>query len=118
MLGVFITLSQILCLGTGGYIQAFGPAHIEREPTDIPVHLQPQFLHIILPSVSTTLPISPPILALFIAYMYDRRYAPSTVTTYVSALGYCHKLSGFLIPPRPFYRSDASGLRKAWITSR
>ena len=59
-------------------------------------------LHVILPSVSTTLTISPPVLALFIAYMYDRHYAPSTVSTYVSALGYCHKLSGFPDPTKAF----------------
>lgn len=56
-----------------------------------------------LPSVSPTLPISPPVLALFIAYMYDRHYAPSTVSTYVSALGYCHKLSGFPDPTKAFF---------------
>ena len=26
--------------------------------------------------------------------MYNKQYAPSTVNTYVSALGYLHKLSG------------------------
>lgn len=46
---------------------------------------------------------SPPVLALFIAYMYDRHYAPSTVNTYVSALGYCHKLSGFPDPTKAFF---------------
>ena len=35
--------------------------------------------------------------------MYDRHYAPSTVTTYVSALGYCHKLSGFPDPIKAFF---------------
>lgn len=60
-------------------------------------------MHVILPSVSTTLSISPPVLALFIAYMYDRQYAPSTVSTYVSALGYCHKLSGFPDPTKAFF---------------
>ncbi|XP_044175542.1 uncharacterized protein LOC122958671 [Acropora millepora] len=78
------------------------------QPSSLPTYqwawkLFSQFLHIILPSVSTTLPISPPILALFIAYMYDRHYAPSTVTTYVSALGYCHKLSGFPDPTKAFF---------------
>ena len=57
----------------------------------------------ILPGVSTTPPISPPVLALFIAYMYDHHYAPSTVSTYVSALGYCHKLSGFPDPTKAFF---------------
>ena len=62
-----------------------------------------QFLHIILSSVSTTLPISPLVLELFLAYMNDRHYAPSTVTTYVSALGFCHKLSGFSDPTKAFF---------------
>ena len=57
----------------------------------------------ILPGISATLPISPPVLALFIANMYDRHYAPSTVNTYVSALGYCHKLSGLSDPTKVFF---------------
>ena len=78
------------------------------QPSSLPTYqrawkLFSQFLHIILTSISTTLPISPPILALFIAYMYDCHYAPSTVTTYVSALGYCHKLSGFPDPTKAFF---------------
>lgn len=78
------------------------------QPSSLPTYqrawkLFSQFLHVILPGVSTTLPISPPVLALFIAYMYDRHYAPSTVSTYVSALGYCHKLSGFPDPTKAFF---------------
>lgn len=34
------------------------------------------------------LPISSSVLALFIAYSFDKQYAPSTVNTYVSALGF------------------------------
>jgi len=78
------------------------------QPSSLPTYqrawkLFSQFLHVILPSVSATLPISPPVLALFIAHMYDRHYAPSTVSTYVSALGYCHKLSGFPDPTKVFF---------------
>lgn len=78
------------------------------QPSSLPTYerawkLFSQFLHVILPGVSTTLPISPPVLALFIAYMYDHHYAPSTVSTYVSALGYCHKLSGFPDPTKAFF---------------
>lgn len=78
------------------------------QPSSLPTYrrawyLFSQFLHAILPDVSTTLPISPPVLALFIAYMYDRHYAPSTVSTYVSAIGYCHKLSGFPDPTKAFF---------------
>lgn len=49
------------------------------------------------------LPISPPTLALFIAYMFDHHYASSTVNTYVSAIGYSHKLSGFPDPTKVFF---------------
>ena len=78
------------------------------QPSSLPTYqrawkLFSQFLHVILPGISTTLPISPPVLALFIAYMYDRHYATSTVSTYVSALGYCHKLSGFPDPTKAFF---------------
>ena len=50
-----------------------------------------------------SLPISPAMLALFIAYMFDQQYAPSTVNTYVSSLSYSHKLSGLPDPTRVFY---------------
>jgi len=49
------------------------------------------------------LPIAPPTLALFIAYMYNLNYAPSTVNTYTSAIGYFHKLRGFPDPTKVFY---------------
>ena len=49
------------------------------------------------------LPISPSVLALFIAYLFDLKYAPSTVNTYVSAIGYSHRLSGLPDPTRVFY---------------
>ena len=35
--------------------------------------------------------------------MYNHHYAPSTVHTYVSALGYCHKLSGLADPTKVFF---------------
>jgi hypothetical protein len=37
------------------------------------------------------------------AYMFDRRYAPSTVNTYISALGYSQKLMGLMDPTKIFY---------------
>ena len=49
------------------------------------------------------LPISPSVLALFIAYLFDLKYAPSTVNTYVSAIGHSHRLSGLPDPTRVFY---------------
>lgn len=39
-------------------------------------------------------------LALFITYLYDKQYAPSTVNTYVSALVYSHKLAGLEDPTK------------------
>ena len=52
------------------------------------------------------LPIFPSLLALFIAYLVDFHYAPSTVTKYISALGYSHKLLGFPDPFKVFYVSQ------------
>ena len=48
------------------------------------------------------MPISPATLALFIAYLFDRNYASSTVNTYISAIGYSHKLSSLPDPTRVF----------------
>lgn len=49
------------------------------------------------------MPISSANLALFIAYLYKKRYPCSTVNTYVPALGYSHKLSGFADPTKVFF---------------
>ena len=38
--------------------------------------------------------------------MFNFHYAPSTVTTYISALGYSHKLLGFPDPSKVFYVSQ------------
>ena len=52
----------------------------------------------------TVLPISPnSIVPLFIAYMFDKQYAPSTVSSYVSVLGYSHKFLGFADPTKAFF---------------
>ena len=45
-------------------------------------------------------------MALFISYLYNSSYAPSTVNTYISALGYCHKLMGLSDPYKVFYISQ------------
>ena len=45
----------------------------------------------------------PATLALFVAHLFDRRYASSTVNTYVSALGYFHRLAGLRDPTKTFY---------------
>ena len=52
------------------------------------------------------MPISPSVLALFIAYLFRSQYAPSTVMTHVSALGYPRKLQGFSDPSKVFYVSQ------------
>lgn len=62
-----------------------------------------QFLNSVFHSAHPSLPISPHMLALFIAYMYDKNYAPSTVSSYVSALGYSHKFLGFPDPTKAFF---------------
>lgn len=48
-------------------------------------------------------PISPANLALFIAYLYDAGYAPPTVNTYVSSIGYFHRLSQVPDPTKVGY---------------
>ena len=53
--------------------------------------------------MTATMPISPPTIALFVANLYKRNYACSTVNTYVSAIGYSHKLSGFSDPTKVFF---------------
>ena len=63
-----------------------------------------QFSHNIFGHASFSLAIAPTTLALFIAYLYDKGYAPSTVNTYVSALAYFHKLSNFPDPSKCIFR--------------
>ena len=48
----------------------------------------------VLQSSHFSLPVLPAILALFVAHLFTRGYAFSTVNTYVSALGYFHRLAG------------------------
>ena len=62
-----------------------------------------QFYCDTFPHYDTPFPIFPPVLALFLACMYSKQYAPSTVNTYVSALGYLHKLSGVADPTKVFF---------------
>ena len=61
-----------------------------------------QFHSHILNEGSVGLPVSPSVLALFIAYLFNLNYAPSTVNTYVSAIGYSHRLSNLPDPTRVF----------------
>ncbi|XP_048584136.1 uncharacterized protein LOC116617925 isoform X2 [Nematostella vectensis] len=62
-----------------------------------------QFLSATFQNCAVQLPISPSMVALFIAYLFDHHYAPSTVHTYVSALGYSHRLSNLPDPTKVFY---------------
>lgn len=49
------------------------------------------------------LPLPPSNLAIFIAYLFKHNYASSTVNTYVSALGYVHRLAGVADPTKVFF---------------
>ena len=40
------------------------------------------------------LPLQPAVLALFVSHLYSLRYASSTVTSYLSAISYAHRLAG------------------------
>ena len=52
-----------------------------------------QFLFHILPDSNSDMPVPPTILALLIAYLFDRHYAASSFNSYVLAIGYSHKLA-------------------------
>ena len=78
------------------------------QPSSIPTYtrawkLFTEFHSAVFRTACYQLPIMPATLALFIAYLFERNYAPSTVNTYISAIGYSHKLSGVLDPTRTFY---------------
>ena len=62
-----------------------------------------QLLNAIFYSGGKAFPIAPHTLALFIAYISDKKYAPSTVRLYVSALGYSHKFFGHPDPSKAFF---------------
>ena len=57
-------------------------------------------------SQNASLPIAPATLALFVAYLFANHYAISTVNTYVSALGYYHRLAGLQDPTKTFYITE------------
>lgn len=46
---------------------------------------------------------SPSHLALFIAYLFQHNYAASTANTYVSAMGYSHRLAELQDPTKTFF---------------
>ena len=78
------------------------------QPSSVPTYkrawqLFTEFHHSILGSAAFSLPITPPVLALFIAHMFNKGYASSTVNTYLSTLGYSHRLLNFPDPTKVFY---------------
>ena len=90
------------------------------QPASIPTYkrawaLFNQFLYDVFQSTMFSLPIPPPTLALFIAYLFDKHYAPSSVNTFVSALGYSHKLAGFSDPGKVFLHcANIERISKDW----
>ena len=53
------------------------------------------FGHCFYQSSSPLFPLNPNRVALFISYLSARQLAPSTITSYISAISYVHKLKGF-----------------------
>ena len=53
-------------------------------------------------SVDPVLPLTTPLLALFISYLHARQLAPSTIRSYLSAIGYVHKIKGLRDPTKAF----------------
>ena len=53
-------------------------------------------------SRSLTLPLNTATIALFISYLRARKLAASTITTYLSAISYVHKMRGFCDPTKTF----------------
>jgi hypothetical protein len=81
------------------------------QPSSIPTYrrtwkLYSQFACAVFQSALVRMPISPSDLGLFIAYMFQHKYAASTANTYVSALGYCHRLAGVNDPTKVFWWSS------------
>lgn len=49
-------------------------------------------------SFTMVFPLQPPVVALFVSYMHGKKYASSTIITYLSAISYVHKLQGVSDP--------------------
>ena len=82
--------------------------HSNLQPSSIPTHKRAwklfyKFCNSVFHLPFLSLPISHTVMALFIAFLYNSHYAPSTVTTYISALGYSHKFLGFSDPSKVFF---------------
>ena len=69
-------------------------------------------------SISRKLPVQPINLALFVAFLHGKGYAPSTVETYMSAISFIHKLNLAGNPASDFLvRKAIQGLHKARPTA-
>ena len=53
-------------------------------------------------NIAGNLPVFPSVLALFVASLYNQGYAAATISSHVSAIGYAHKLGGYLDPTDSF----------------
>ena len=78
------------------------------QPTSLPTYrrawkLYNTFSIDIFCQYACPLPLSPSNLAIFIAYLYQHNYASSTVNTYISALGYIHRLANVDDPTKVFF---------------
>lgn len=67
-----------------------------RQPWEILL----QFKRERLPATTPIFPLSSDTLALFLAYLAEKKYAGSTVMTYVSAVSYPHRLAGWPDPTK------------------
>ena len=66
-----------------------------------------------LSDLPVSLPLQPALLALFIAHLYSKKYSSSSVTTYISAISYVHKLAGVTDPTEtPVIIQVLKGYRK------
>ena len=82
--------------------------HSSLQPSSLPTYrrawkLYSNFSIDVFGQGACPLPLPPSNLAIFIAYLYKHNYAPSTVNTYVSALGYIHRLAGVADPTKVFF---------------
>lgn len=77
------------------------------QPSSVPTYqrkwkLFTQFFSFSFQSHFTVVAISPPVLFLFTAFIFQFRYTPSIVSIYVSALGYFNNLKSFSDPSKVF----------------
>ena len=81
------------------------------QPSSIPTYrrawkLYRQFADTVFHSAAVHLPNLSSDLGLFIAYLFQCNYAASTANTYVSALGYSHRLIGVPDPTKVFWLKE------------